>query len=137
MALSTEKRSRIMRSIRGKDTGPELIVRKLAHSLGYRYRIHRKDLPGSPDLVFPRHRLAIFVHGCFWHQHAGCRHGKLPKTRPEYWLPKLERTKERDRLAVDALQEMGWRTLIIWECETGNREILKSHLQAKISSCKP
>ena len=107
-----------MRRIRKTDTKPELIVRRLAHRLGYRYRLHRRGLPGTPDLVFPRLRKVIFVHGCFWHQHH-CRLGrKQPSTNPDYWLPKLARNVERDRSVRARLQDDGWSVLVIWECET-------------------
>jgi len=116
--LSPEERSAHMRRIRGRDTRPEMRVRQLLHRMGYRFRLHRRDLPGSPDIVLPRLRAAIFVHGCFWHQHAGCRLARLPKSRPEYWLPKLERNAERDGHAIAALVKAGWRAIVIWECET-------------------
>lgn len=107
-----------MRRIRKVDTKPELVVRRTAHRLGYRFRLHRRDLPGTPDLVFPRLRKIIFVHGCFWHQH-DCRLGsKRPSTNPEYWLPKLARNVERDRHARKRLADEGWSVLVIWECET-------------------
>ncbi|MFC4523250.1 very short patch repair endonuclease [Cupriavidus pinatubonensis] len=112
-------RSENMRRIRSKDTAPELLVRRLVWSLGYRYRLHRKDLPGKPDLAFGSRKKAIFVHGCFWHQHpAGCPDSRLPKSRLEYWLPKLQRNCERDAKAVAALETAGWQVLIIWDCET-------------------
>lgn len=116
--LSPEARSAHMRRIRKVDTKPELVVRRTAHRLGYRFRLHRRDLPGTPDLVFPRLRKIIFVHGCFWHQH-DCRLGsKRPSTNPEYWLPKLARNVERDRHARKRLADEGWSVLVIWECET-------------------
>jgi len=103
---SPEKRSATMRAVRGKNTGPEWAVRKLVHGMGYRYRLHRKDLPGKPDLTFPGRRKAIFVHGCFWHAH-GCHMGQPPKSRLDYWLPKLERNKERDAERVAQLEDLG------------------------------
>ena len=114
-----------MRRIRKKDTKPELIVRRAAHALGFRFRLHRRDLPGSPDLSFPRHRKVIFVHGCFWHQHEGCRLARLPKSKLDYWLPKFARNIERDELARIALEAAGWRCLTIWECETLDSEMLQ------------
>lgn len=114
--VSPAVRSQMMSGIRGKNTRPELRVRQLLHRLGYRFRLHRKDLPGSPDLVLPRHSLAVFVHGCFWHLHAGCRFSKVPGTRTDFWLAKLERNRERDRSTAIALQAEGWRVLVIWEC---------------------
>ena len=106
-----------MARIGSKDTAPEFVVRRLLHGLGYRFRLHRRGLPGSPDLVFPGRRSAIFVHGCFWHAH-GCKIGKPPKSRPEFWTPKLERNVERDRANETALRDLGWKVLTVWQCET-------------------
>lgn len=122
--LSTEERSAHMRRIRKVDTGPELIVRRLAHKLGYRFRLHRRDLPGTPDIVFPRLRKVILVHGCFWHQHPGCRLARQPKSRHDYWIPKLRRNQERDMQAAKALRNLGWDCLVIWECETATESAL-------------
>lgn len=118
-----------MRRIRKRDTKPELVVRRLAHALGFRFRLHRCDLPGTPDLVLPRHRSVIFVHGCFWHQHRGCRLARQPKTRLEYWLPKLARNVERDLRTRNALEAAGWRCLVVWECETRDGEALRGILR--------
>lgn len=115
--LSPERRSANMRQIRSGNTSPELVLRRLLHSKGYRFRLHRKDLAGRPDLVFASRRKVIFVHGCFWHQHAECREGRVPGSRPEYWIPKLKRNKERDNHNVSTLKEQGWQVLIVWECE--------------------
>jgi DNA mismatch endonuclease (patch repair protein) len=115
--LTPEARSAQMRRIRKRDTGPEVRVRRAAHALGYRFRLHRRDLPGTPDIVFPASRKVILVHGCFWHQHCGCRLARLPKSRPDYWLPKLKRNQERDASAVEALRALGWAVLVVWECE--------------------
>jgi DNA mismatch endonuclease, patch repair protein len=115
--LSPEARSAHMRRIRKADTTPERMVRRMAHALGFRFRLHRRDLPGTPDLVFPRLRKAILVHGCFWHQHPGCRLARMPKTRLEYWIPKLRRNQERDAVAAEALRMLGWDVLVLWECE--------------------
>jgi DNA mismatch endonuclease (patch repair protein) len=109
-------RSENMRAIRGKDTWPEIAVRSLVHKLGYRFRLHRQDLPGKPDLAFPSRSKVIFVHGCFWHAHA-CKTGLLPKSNQDFWLPKLEQNKTRDRKNIDALKQLGWDTLVIWQCE--------------------
>ena len=109
-----------MSRIRSKGTKPEMTVRRLLHSMGYRYRLHRRDLPGNPDLVFPRWRKAIFVHGCFWHQHPGCKISRQPKSNQNYWLPKLERNTVRDAEHQAQLREMGWDVLVIWECEVKN-----------------
>ncbi len=109
-----------MRLVRGKDTGPEKVVRRLAHGLGYRFRLHRRDLPGSPDLVFPGRRKVVFVHGCFWHRHGdpACWRSRLPKSRPEFWVPKLSANAARDAGVKAALRAAGWEVLVIWECET-------------------
>lgn len=125
-----EARSRIMRAIRAKDTAPELAVRRVLHAAGYRFRLHRRDLPGNPDIVLPKHRAIIFVHGCFWHQHPepGCRNAQVPRSNTAYWTPKLARTAERDREAAERLKAMGWRVLTIWECETKQTEALRQRL---------
>ncbi len=115
--LTVDRRSANMRQIRSKDTSPEITLRSLLHRLGYRFRIHRKDLPGKPDLVFPGRRKVVFLHGCFWHQHSGCREGRLPGTRREYWEPKLAKNQERDTAAQTELKSLGWSALTIWECE--------------------
>jgi DNA mismatch endonuclease (patch repair protein) len=122
-------RSENMRRIRSKDTSPEMAVRRLAHSLGYRYQLHRKDMPGKPDLVFPGRRKVIFVHGCFWHQHPQCREGRPPKSNGSYWLQKLARNIERDKAALSKLTGDGWSVLVIWECETKNQEGMRKILQ--------
>ena len=115
--LSPERRSANMARIRSRNTSPELTLRKLIYRLGYRFRLHRNDLPGKPDLVFPSRKKVIFVHGCFWHQHAECKEGRVPGSRQEYWGPKLRRNQERDAIAQSGLREQGWRYLVIWECE--------------------
>lgn len=109
-------RSRMMSSIRGKDTQPELIVRRYLHASGFRFRLHRKDLQGRPDLVLPKWRVAVFVHGCFWHGHQKCRYFSLPKTRPEFWEAKIQGNRIRDIRAERLLSEQGWRVMTIWEC---------------------
>ena len=118
-----------MRRIRKTDTKPEVKVRRAAHALGYRFRLYRRDLPGTPDLVFPRLRKVVLVHGCFWHQHEECRLARMPKSRLEYWRPKLERNQKRDKAARRALEELGWRVLVVWECETGDAEDLSERLR--------
>jgi DNA mismatch endonuclease (patch repair protein) len=115
--LTPERRSANMARIRSQNTSPELTLRKLIHGLGYRFRLHRNDLPGRPDLVFPSRKKVIFVHGCFWHQHGECREGRVPGSRLEYWGPKLRRNQERDSLAQSSLKQQGWRYLVVWECE--------------------
>jgi DNA mismatch endonuclease (patch repair protein) len=132
-SLTPEERSEHMRRIRKTDTKPEVRVRRVAHALGYRFRLHRRDLPGTPDLVFPRLRKAILVHGCFWHQHEGCRLARMPKARPEYWKPKLERNRARDKEARRALEAAGWRVLTIWECETTDLEALSERVGGFLS----
>lgn len=116
--LSPELRSRHMRRVRREHTKPELVVRRMAHALGLRFRLHRKDLPGTPDLVFPRHKKVIFVHGCFWHGHVGCRYATVPKTRTDWWMAKIEKNRERDARAIARLVDLGWVPTTIWECET-------------------
>lgn len=127
-------RSNTMRAVRSKNTGPEIVVRRLAHCLGYRFRLHRKDLPGTPDLVFPKYRAVIFVHGCFWHGHNCARGSRAPKANAEYWLRKLEGNKARDAKAVSKLLSAGWRVQTIWECGLRDEESLKGALMAFLSS---
>lgn len=122
--VSKEKRSYIMKRIRGKDTAPELMVRKLIYSLGYRYRLHVKELPGKPDLVFLGRKKIIFVHGCFWHGH-NCKKGKPPKTNFDYWLPKLNENQARDARNQTLLESMGWQVLVLWQCEINDTDSLK------------
>lgn len=126
--LSPARRSHNMSRIRSKNTVPELVVRRTAHALGYRFRLHRKDLPGKPDLVFPRLRAVIFVQGCFWHLHEGCREGRIPGSRREYWEPKLTRNVDRDRAAQGRLTALGWSVLTVWECEVKDAEALRGRL---------
>jgi DNA mismatch endonuclease (patch repair protein) len=114
----------MMSGIRGKNTWPELLVRKIFFEAGYRFGLHRKDLPGAPDVVLPDRKVAIFVHGCFWHMHAHCKYAKLPASRPEFWRTKLAGNVERDRRAICALISNGWRVLMVWECSTRNVEAL-------------
>lgn len=116
--LDPAERSIRMRSVRRQDTAPELVVRRAAHALGLRFRLHRKELPGTPDLVFPKHRTVIFVHGCFWHRHDGCRKATMPKTRVDFWTSKFRRNQERDEQSATRLKALGWRVIVIWECQT-------------------
>jgi len=119
-----------MSRVRGRDTKPELLVRRLVHGMGYRYRLHRHDLPGKPDLTFPARRKVIFVHGCFWHRHPdpACPLARLPKSRLDFWRPKLETNRKRDGRNIVLLAELGWDVLVIWECQTKNRAELKARI---------
>jgi DNA mismatch endonuclease (patch repair protein) len=122
--FTPEERSEIMRRVRGANTGPELVVRKLVYSLGFRYRLQCRDLPGRPDLVFRKLGKVIFVHGCFWHQHAGCVRSALPKSHAKYWKDKLLKNVERDSAAIKELRRQGWKVLILWECQLAcNRKL--------------
>jgi len=127
--LTPKERSELMSRIRGTDTKPEMFVRRLVHGMGYRYRLHRRDLPGTPDLVFPSRRKVVFVHGCFWHRHHGCRFAYEPKTRRKFWMAKFEQNVKRDQAAKAALQKRGWDVMIVWECEIRNIEDTRSHLR--------
>ena len=109
-----EQRRRIMQAVKNKNTGPEMVVRRLLHSIGYRFRLHPKDLPGKPDIVLPRYRTAIFAHGCFWHAH-GCPKGLPPKSNHNYWLPKLDQNVSRDNKKIAQLKSLGWRVIVIWQ----------------------
>ncbi|MBI1406028.1 MAG: DNA mismatch endonuclease Vsr [Caulobacter sp.] len=121
--IDPARRSANMAKVRGKNTGPELKVRRVAHGMGLRFRLHRKDLPGRPDLVFPRHRLVVFVHGCFWHRHEGCRRATMPATRTDFWQAKFDATVSRDARQIAALEASGWRVLTLWECDLKDDEI--------------
>ena len=135
--MSPAERSRRMALIRSKDTIPEIVVRRLVHALGYRFRVHRKDLPGRPDLVFPARRKVIFVHGCFWHQHPGCRVAHVPATRPDYWRAKFAATAERDERTMASIAALGWEALIIWECSLRDREALSDTLRTFLGPTGP
>lgn len=119
-------RSRMMSGIKGKNSLPETLVRRLLFAAGFRFRLHRRDLPGTPDIVMPGRKIAIFVHGCFWHAHRGCKYAKVPATRPDFWMAKLQGNVERDQRAIEKLATMGWRVLCVWECATRNQETVKS-----------
>lgn len=125
--LTTEQRSERMSRVRGKDSKPELVVRRLVHSLGCRYRLHRRGLPGTPDLVFGPRRKVIFVHGCFWHRHpdSNCKLARMPKSRLDFWRPKLEGNRERDLKNQAELARMGWQSLVVWECQTKDVDALE------------
>jgi DNA mismatch endonuclease (patch repair protein) len=127
-SLSPERRSWNMSRIRGKDTRPELVVRSLLHGLGYRFRLNRKDLPGKPDIVLPKYRTAIFVHGCFWHRHTGCKKCYTPKSSVDFWQRKFAGNAERDRNNAKQLRREGWRVIVVWECELGSLQKLQVRL---------
>lgn len=120
--VSPAARSRMMSGIKGKNSRPELLVRRLLFAAGFRFRLHRRDLPGTPDIVMPGRRVAIFVHGCFWHAHSACRYAKVPATRAEFWIAKLQGNVVRDREAMEKLMAMGWRVLCVWECATRGKD---------------
>ena len=126
----SEARSRTMRAVKSRDTVPEMIVRRMVHAMGKRYRLHRADLPGKPDLTFPRLKKIIFVHGCFWHGHDCKRGARLPKENSDYWANKINRNKDRDAKTQASLQIMGWDVLIIWECQLKDRTALSEHIKA-------
>lgn len=132
--VSKEKRSEIMSRIRGKDTAPERLVRSLLHQLGYRYRLHSIKLPGRPDLVFSTRKKVIFVHGCFWHGHKGCRKGKLPKSRLDYWQPKIAGNRKRDAANIRKLKRDRWNVIIVWQCELKDLETVRDKLVAFLDS---
>ena len=125
----SEATRRRMSRVGSKDTGPEMEVRRTAHALGYRYRLHVGDLPGSPDLVFRSRRKVVFVHGCYWHRHPGCKRASTPSTRREYWQAKFDRNVARDAAAESALREAGWDVLVVWECETKDSSALEDRLR--------
>ena len=125
----SEARSDIMRAVKGRDTTPEMIVRRMVHAMGKRYRLHRHDLPGKPDLTFPRSRKIIFVHGCFWHGHDCKRGDRQPKDNAEYWMQKISRNKARDTRSQEALKSLGWDVLVIWECQLKDRGALRDQFK--------
>lgn len=129
--ISPERRSANMRAIRSKGMRPEMVVRSVAHRLGYRFRLHRKDLPGKPDLVFPARRAAVFVHGCFWHQHPdpACADSRAPKSNLDYWIPKLAHNVKRDAITRAVLKRQGWRVFVVWECQTKDERALQKTLR--------
>ena len=129
--LTKKERSERMSRVRGRDTKPELTVRRLVHRMGYRYRLHRRDLPGTPDLVFPRRKKAIYVHGCFWHRHPdpACKLARLPKSRLDFWKPKLEGNRCRDEESQAKLRELGWNVLVVWECQIARSDHLENTLR--------
>ena len=131
--VDSKRRSELMAGIRRRDTAPELAVRRIAHRMGLRFRLHRKDLPGRPDLVFPRHRLVVFIHGCFWHRHEGCRYASTPKSRIAFWMEKFAANVARDARQVAALRALRWRVLVIWECESRHNATVERRLATLIT----
>lgn len=131
--VSKVVRSAIMRSVKSRNTKPELDVRKAAHQLGLRFRIHRKDLPGTPDVVFPKYKIVVFVHGCFWHRHPHCHHATMPKSHVEFWRNKFRRTQERDESTMKDLRGMGWTPIVIWQCELGDLRSIKALIKKRFS----
>jgi DNA mismatch endonuclease (patch repair protein) len=126
--LSRRERSERMGRVKSKDTKPELVVRRLVYGLGFKYRLHASRMPGKPDLVFTRLKSIIFVHGCFWHRHSGCALCRMPKSRLEFWEPKLEENRRRDSRNQRKLRRDGWRLLVIWECQLANQDRVKSRI---------
>jgi len=138
--LTRERRSWNMSRIRGRDTAPEKTVRSVLHRIGCRFRLHRRDLPGSPDIVLPKYRTVVFVHGCFWHRHPSCRFAYTPKTRVRFWSRKFAENVERDRRVRRRLRDLGWRVIVIWECETLAWEQLADRLWRVLNPenrCRP
>ena len=125
----SDQRSRNMAAIKSKNTKPEIAVRKLLHSMGYRFRLHRKDLPGSPDIVLPKYKTVIFVHGCFWHRHENCKYASNPKTRKEFWENKFKANVKRDLEIQGKIKNIGWQSLVIWECDTRNISFMKNKIE--------
>ena len=135
--VDSKRRSELMAGIRGRDTTPECMIRRIAHRMGLRFRLHHKDLPGRPDLVFPKHRLVVFVHGCFWHRHQGCKYAYTPKSRVAFWTEKFAANVARDARQKAALRALGWRVLVIWECGTRHQEEVARGLAAAIDGDRP
>lgn len=135
--LTPDQRRRAMKSVKSADTAPELIVRKLLFREGFRFRLHSKNLPGKPDIVLPRYKTVIFVNGCFWHQHPGCNRATRPSSRLEYWQPKLDRNVERDSQQQLELEALGWKVIVVWECQTKSPSALRETLRQSIETIHP
>jgi len=134
--IDKKRRSWNMGQIKGRDTGPEVSVRSILHRAGYRFHLHRKDLPGKPDIVLPKHRTVVFVHGCFWHRHSGCSNCSTPKSNPEFWQAKFAGNVKRDQSNVEQLRQDGWNVVVVWECELGAPDDLRRRLVKLIGSRK-
>jgi DNA mismatch endonuclease, patch repair protein len=134
--LTPAERSARMRLIRSRNTSPEMRVRRAVHRMGFRYRLHVKNLPGKPDIVFPRHKVVLFVHGCFWHRHRDpdCKLARMPKSRVQFWLMKLEGNQSRDRTKEQLLRDLGWRVVVIWECDTKKPETLNAAIREALET---
>lgn len=130
--FSTEKRSDVMSKIKSKNTKPEKVVRSLLFSLGYRFRLHVKDLPGKPDIVLPKYKTVVLVNGCFWHGHENCKDAGIPKTNSQFWYDKISKNKERDKRVLNELEQAGWKVLVIWECQINDKEKLISFLKSEL-----
>ena len=128
-SISKARRSANMRAVPSRNTRPEILVRRMAHSLGFRFRLHRPNLPGKPDIAFPAQQKAIFVHGCFWHQHKGCKRATVPKSNRNFWRLKLARNVARDAMQLAAIRKRGWRALVVWECEIKNERRLAAKMR--------
>jgi DNA mismatch endonuclease (patch repair protein) len=135
-SLSSEQRSRLMRRVKKSNTKPEMIVRQLLHARGWRYRLHVKSLPGTPDIVFPSRKAALFVNGCFWHGHI-CRLGRLPSSRPEFWVPKIEANRLRDQRKTDQLLAAGWRVMTIWQCSLNKPKVALEDVETFLRTAIP
>ncbi|WP_280176735.1 very short patch repair endonuclease [Rhizobium hidalgonense] len=135
--FTQEKRSQIMSRVRCGNTKPELKLRQVLHGLKYRYRLHSKELPGKPDIVFPKFRKVIFVNGCFWHQHPGCKKAALPRTNHSYWEEKLANNVKRDAATIDKLAKIGWATMVVWECELKNLDEVTHRVEKYLRGCQP
>lgn len=127
--FSKEKRHEVMAKVKGQNTMPEMIVRSMIHRMGFRFSLHRKDLPGKPDIVLPKHRKIVLVHGCFWHGHVHCKKAMIPKSNVEFWTNKIETNRKRDRKVIYELRKSGWRVLVIWQCEIRRLDKLTAKLQ--------
>lgn len=137
--LSPSERSARMAKVRGRDSKPEMLVRRLVYAMGFRYRLHDRRLPGTPDLVFPRLRKVIFVHGCFWHRHPdpACKLARMPKSRLDFWAPKLQGNRERDLRRQGELEALGWQSMVVWECQLRHKEQLENDLRAFLTEGEP